>query len=70
VRGGDRRVELGAKCQQQRLVGRERHAVRFPSVSLDCTDERVLLLGTSLESAIALKHPLHVFLPARLGIGV
>jgi hypothetical protein len=63
---GRRRVQLGAKREQQRLVGRERHAVRLPRVSPDLGHEPVLTLGAGLETALALNHLLHRLHAARL----
>jgi hypothetical protein len=58
---------LGAKGEQQRLVVRERHAVRIPRVPLDFRDELVLVLRASHEPTVAMNGLFHDFLPARLG---
>ena len=52
-------VQLGAKGEQQRLVVRERHAVRLRGVTLDFRDELVLVGGAGLEPAVAMKHLVH-----------
>jgi hypothetical protein len=54
-----RRVQLGAKGEQQRLVVRERHAVGLRRVPPDLGDERVLVLGASFEPAVAMNDLVH-----------
>jgi hypothetical protein len=52
-------VQSGAEGEQQRLVVRERHAVRVPRVTTDFGDETVLVLCAGLEPAFAMKHLFH-----------
>lgn len=60
---GDRewcpRVQLGTKRKKEGLVVRERHPVRFSRMAPNVFDELLLVLGASLEPAVALEHPFH-----------
>ena len=61
------RVQLGAKGEQKRLVGSERHTVGLPRVAPDFRDERFFVSGAGLEPAFAMNGFVHGFLPTTLG---
>ena len=52
-------LEFGAKCEQQGLIAREIHSMRFPRMTPNLTEEAVLIVRTGSEAAIALKHHFH-----------
>jgi hypothetical protein len=60
-------VQLGAEGKQQRFVVGERHPVRLAGVTPHLGDEPGFVSCAGFEPAVAMEHPLHDFLAARLG---
>lgn len=52
-------IQASAKDEEEGLIARERHPMRLPGMSAHLRHEALFVLGTSLESAIALKHLVH-----------
>jgi len=52
-------AKLGLEREQQCLVVREGHSVRFPGMALDLRDELFLVRRTSVEPAVAMQNLVH-----------
>lgn len=52
-------VELGTKREQQGLVARESHPMRFPRMPPNLRNQALFIVGTGHEPTIALEHLFH-----------
>ena len=52
-------AKLGLEGEQQCLVVREGHSVRFPGMALDLCDELFLVGRTGFEPAVAMQNLVH-----------
>lgn len=52
-------AEFGLEGEQQCVVVREGHPVRFPGMALDLCDEPFLVRRTGYEPAVAMQNPVH-----------
>ena len=52
-------AKLGLEGEQQCLVVREGHSVRFPGMALDLRDEPFLVRRTGFEPAVAMQNLVH-----------
>ena len=52
-------AKLGLEREQQCLVVREGHSVRFPGMALDLRDELFLVRRTGFEPAVAMQNLVH-----------
>ena len=59
-------AKLGLEREQQCLVVREGHSVRFPGMALDLCAELILVRRTGFEPAVAMQNLVHDSSRARL----